>query len=103
MSGPINPPVWPTEPVINQPLYVQPNFVQQPAFGGYGTVSRFNDFPAVHVSSFNDGMVNHMKIGNRYDWSLESRTRLGDYHQLGGLEQRTSFLDTYNNSPLNNW
>jgi hypothetical protein len=80
-----------------------PNFTQQTAFGGNGMVSRFNDMPGVHVSSFNDGMTNHLKIGNRHDFSLETRTRLGDYHQLGGLEQRTNFLDTLNNSPINRW
>lgn len=82
------------------------NFFQHQAFNGNGLVSGFRDTPA-HASTFNNG-VNHLSfhepfnsLGHRRDFSLETRVRLDGFNQMGGLEQRTTFLDTINNSPFN--
>jgi len=82
-------------------------FFQKPAFGGTGLVSGFGDCDA-HASTFGPlGGQDHLTFnepfnasGHRHDFSLETSCRLNGFNDMGGLEQRVSFLDAYNNSPF---
>jgi len=82
-------------------------FFQKTAFGGDGLVSGFRDCGA-HSSTF--GALagrDHLTFnepfnafGQRHDFSLETSCRLNGFNDMGGLEQRVTFLDAYNNSPF---
>ena len=80
------------------------NFFSKPAFGGNGLVSGFRDMD-VHSSTFNNNFGNHLtfqgQYGQTHDFSLETRIGLNDFNQMGGLERRVGFLDSFNNSPFN--
>jgi len=86
------------------------NFFQNSAFGGNGLVSGFRDMGA-HASTFYGSTgTDHLTfdrsfnaLGHRHDFSLETQCRLHGYNGMGGLEQRTTFLDAYNNSPARGW
>lgn len=74
---------------------------------GKGLVSVFRDMNC-HVSTFHNNDNNHLSfhqpfnsLGHRRDFSLETRVWLDGLNQMGGLEQRTTFLDIFNNSPFN--
>ena len=75
------------------------NFFVKPAFHGRGLVSGFRDMDGSHASTFPSGGPDHLTIpGCGRDFSLETRTRLSGYNELGGLEQRTVLLDALGNS-----
>ncbi|MCF8229231.1 MAG: hypothetical protein K9G47_08775 [Bacteroidales bacterium] len=83
------------------------NFFQKPAFNGNGLVSGFRDMNGTHVSTFDNG-TNHLTFGqpfndqgDRHDFSFGTQRRLNEFNQMGGLEQRVSILDAFNNSPFN--
>lgn len=85
------------------------NFFNNNAFNGNGFVSGFSGTGA-HTSTFNNDVNNHLtfdkpynSLGHTHDFSLETTVRLNGFNQMGGLEQRTTFLDTFNNSPFNNY
>jgi len=83
------------------------NFFQKPLNDG-GTLSGFRDINA-HTTTFGPhGPTDHLTfnqpynaLGHRRDFSLETSVRLNGFNNMGGLEQRTTLLDTFQNSPFN--
>ena len=77
------------------------NFFNKTAFNGQGMVSGFRDLD-LHSSTFNSPSGrDHLTFHDRgHDFSLETNVRLNGFNQMGGLEQRTTFLDAYYYSPL---
>ena len=81
------------------------SFFSRPAFNGHGMVSGYGGCGA-HASTPGPTGPDHLTfnqpfnaVGHRRDFSLETRARLGGFNEMGGLEQRTTFLDALNNSP----
>lgn len=72
-----------------------------------GLVSGFGDIGA-HATTFGPhGGPDHLTfhepynaLGHRRDFSLETSIRLNGLNVMGGLEQRTCTVDTFNNSPF---
>jgi len=77
------------------------NFFHKSAFNGNGFVSGFRDSGA-HASTFGMNGQDHLTFHkpHQHDFSLETAVRLNDFNEMGGLEQRVTFLDAFHNSPL---